>query len=117
MKKLLYLLLVFTTVFCRRDLPVFEIKLDAPVHERYDAVMKHFNSSLSEVYHSLTDGVLGMLLTPLSLMRGPEEPELEEEIRYFANYTGLPYDGIHALQMFYEINSVMIPVVNFTGKV
>merc|ERR1712025_1451129 len=48
-------------------------------------------------------------------MRGPETPELQEEIEYFANSTGLPYEGIHALNWFAEIGSFMVPIVNFTG--
>ena len=78
-------------------MPEFEIKLDAPVAERYEKILKAFNSSLPTVYHDAIEGalegLLGPLLKPLSNERGKEDPEMQEEVEFWANATGLPYEG------------------------
>lgn len=55
------------------------------------------------------------LMKPLSDARGPETPALEEELRYFAEVTNLPYEGIHTLTWLNELGTLMVPIVNFTG--
>jgi hypothetical protein len=47
--------------------------------------------------------------------RGPENEEFQGEINGVASTLGIDVDEIHAIQMLYELNTLMIPLVNLTG--
>lgn len=53
-------------------------------------------------------------LREVAAIRGPEDPALMEEVNFFAEVSGLPAEGIKFIQAFYEIGSIMIPIVNLT---
>eukprot|EP00931_Biecheleriopsis_adriatica_P091848 TRINITY_DN6571_c0_g1_i1.p1 TRINITY_DN6571_c0_g1~~TRINITY_DN6571_c0_g1_i1.p1 ORF type:complete len:343 (+),score=58.58 TRINITY_DN6571_c0_g1_i1:268-1296(+) len=50
----------------------------------------------------------------LSRHRGPEPDEFQREIQGLAELSGIPTDDVHAIQMLYELDTLMVPVVNWT---
>jgi len=48
------------------------------------------------------------------LKRGREETELQREINGIAKHSGIPKNEIHVVQFLYELNTLMVPIVNFT---
>lgn len=48
------------------------------------------------------------------LKRGRETDELNREINGFHKHTGIPKNELHAMQLLYELNTLMVPIVNFT---
>jgi len=50
-----------------------------------------------------------------SMKRGQENPVLQGEIRGISKLIGVEEGLVHLIQMLYEFNTLMIPIVNFTG--
>eukprot|EP00418_Pyrodinium_bahamense_P082999 CAMPEP_0179052758 /NCGR_PEP_ID=MMETSP0796-20121207/21921_1 /TAXON_ID=73915 /ORGANISM="Pyrodinium bahamense, Strain pbaha01" /LENGTH=448 /DNA_ID=CAMNT_0020749331 /DNA_START=66 /DNA_END=1410 /DNA_ORIENTATION=+ len=103
----------------RRAVPEFAIHLDDDPAHRFAAVVSHFNASLQAFYKEFfANGLLKPLtwlaLEELSRWRGPESAELQAEINGIAHLAGLPAFGIHAMQMLYELQTLMVPVDNIT---
>lgn len=100
----------------RRPLPDFDINLDLAPELRFTAIVQHFNASI----HSFVDKLITHNLPVKALLyglvgkRGPETEELQGEIRGIAKLTGLPEYIIHAVQMLYELQTVMVPIENIT---
>jgi hypothetical protein len=101
----------------RLPIPEFSISLDASPEDRFTEVLQYFKSDLQRFVAHLhgTNPVVKLLLAELVKHRGPENDELQGEIRNVAKVTGLPEADVHALQMFYEFNTIMVPIENFTG--
>lgn len=94
----------------------FEINLDEEPEKRFTAVMQHFNSTLWSYYGKswMADKFLSMIAKNLVSKRGPENDELQREIKGYSAVTRIPEDLIHAAQMAYELNTIMVPLTNFT---
>jgi len=97
-----------------RPVPLFTIDLDVAPERRFEEVIRHFNASIQRVFRVLNHAPVRLALRELSAKRGPEDRELMGEIAGIATATGLPEYGIHFMQMVYELNSVMVPIVNIT---
>jgi hypothetical protein len=98
-----------------KPVPAFDIDLDKAPDQRFNEVVGHFNSSIQAFYHKfLNNGALKVLLFGLAKKRGPENDELMGEVHGIARETNLPVYGLHAIQMLYEIQTVMVPIWNIT---
>jgi hypothetical protein len=99
----------------RLPVPEFEVNLDLAPEQRFTKVIGHFNSSIWDFYNSLKPHFLvNNLAKKISNRRGPENDEFQGEIRGVAQLTKIPEDSLHAIQMLYELNTLMVPLVNIT---
>eukprot|EP00931_Biecheleriopsis_adriatica_P091850 TRINITY_DN6571_c0_g2_i1.p1 TRINITY_DN6571_c0_g2~~TRINITY_DN6571_c0_g2_i1.p1 ORF type:complete len:400 (+),score=65.44 TRINITY_DN6571_c0_g2_i1:101-1300(+) len=98
-----------------RAVPEFRVNLDAAPEQRFVDVVQHFNVSLWDFYNSLKPHFMVDAFTKkLSRHRGPEPDEFQREIQGLAEISRIPLDDLHAIQMLYELDSLMVPVVNWT---
>jgi hypothetical protein len=74
----------------------------------YSTVWK-FYSDYFESKHLLLDALYKLVDT-----RGPEPEEMQLEIEGLANASKLPVKFIRGVQMLYELQTVMVPIVNLT---
>lgn len=99
----------------RRSVPEFEINLDAAPEQRFAEVTRHFQSSIQAFWHGFWDNIIAKdAFIGLTKRRGLETEELQKEIEGIANITGLPLYGIHAFQLLYELQTLMVPIENIT---
>ena len=96
--------------------PQFTVDLDAPPEQRFVGIISHFNSSLQTVYNDLITDDLLVLSSAISQKRGPElDPEQMREIAGLAKLTGFPFHLVHTVQMLYELQTLMFPILNLTS--
>lgn len=103
----------------RRPVPEFKIDLDRKPEERYTEVVQHFNSSVNAFVNAYFMGFmkapLRALLRGISAKRGEEQDEeLRGEIRGYAALLGVDEYIVHAVQMLYELQTLMVPIDNIT---
>lgn len=109
------LILVSSISAERRSVPEFEINLDAAPEERFAEVLRHFRPSIQAFWHGFWDNVIAKgAFIGLTKRRGPEPEELQREIEGIAKISGLPLYGIHGFQFLYELQTLMVPIENFT---
>jgi hypothetical protein len=98
------------------EVPSYVINLDLDPQDRYNELIPHFNDTVWEFYtdYFLQYPGLRHLLLNISEVRGPENDEITGELEGFAAMTKLPFEFLKAMQMFEEIQTMMIPVVNFS---
>lgn len=119
--RLFAVLLAACAVTCavsRRHLvPEFEINLDTAPQHRYDGLVPHFNESVWAFYDAFFahDKVLADALYLLTDIRGKENEEHQQEIEGLAAASKLPLKFVQGIQMLYELQTLMVPIVNFTG--
>merc|ERR1712032_1035161 len=103
----------------RLPVPEFEVNLDLAPEERFTEVVQHFNSSLQNFikYLHADNFIVKGLAKALVKRRGPENDELQAEVRGMAKLLNIPESELQAIQMLYELNTLMIPLVNLTGAV
>lgn len=100
----------------RRPVPEFDIDLGTVPEKRFAEVNQHFNASIHRFYYKYLDSLSAhFALKQLAKLRGPENEELQGEIRGVAEATNLPEYGVQAIQMLYELQTVMVPMVNFSS--
>jgi len=100
----------------RVPVPEFEINLDLDPEERFTEVLTHFNSSLHNFathLHADTSAVKA-IATAAAIKRGRETDELNRELTGAHRVTGIAKNELHIIQLLYELNTLMIPIVNFT---
>jgi hypothetical protein len=95
--------------------PEFEINLDLAPEDRFIKVIEHFNDTLSDVYAKLTSTYfVSDIFEKIAKHRGPETDELMGEIRGISKASGIPVDVIQSVQLLYELQTIMVPFVNFS---
>ena len=65
--------LLILGVACRRELPVFELKIDGTVEERYSKVAEYFKETFQKVWNDADELLLGNLediVWNISYLRG-----------------------------------------------
>jgi len=100
----------------RVPVPEFEINLDLDPEERFTEVLTHFNSSLHNFathLHADTSAVKA-IATAAAIKRGRETDEFDRELTGAHRVTGIAKNELHIIQLLYELNTLMIPIVNFT---
>ena len=104
-----------------KALPLYEINLDLDPSQRYVAlfdtsVYPDFNATVWKFYEeSFADNAaLTDLLYGITAQRGPESEEQQAEIESLSSLSRLPLAFVHSIQMLYELQTVMVPIVNLT---
>lgn len=99
----------------------YVIDLDSPPEARYSEIIHDssngFNSTVWKFYNEYfaNDKVLTDLLYDIIDKRGEESSaEMHAEIQGLAQMSGLPFKFVHVVQLLYELQTLMVPVVNFT---
>ena len=98
-----------------RPVPTLEINLDLPPEQRYVGVATRFNSSIWRFYDKLFahDAALTNALYAMVDKRGPEpDAIMRGEIEGIVATTRLPAKFVQGVQSLYELQTLMIPVVN-----
>ena len=121
--RLLSLLLATAAVAsARRTVRTYTIDLDLPPHQRYDHIVgdtsNGFNATVWKFWDSYfaKDALLRDLLYGIADKRGKENPEMAGEIDGLAAASGLPRKFVKGVQLLYELQTIMVPIVNFTGQ-
>jgi len=101
-------------------LPKYIVNLDLAPEQRYEGLFSvpgtDYNATVWKFYNEyfVKYPPLMTLLSDLTTKRGPEPDEQQREINGLAAMSGLPVDFVQGIQMLYELQTVMVPVVNFT---
>ena len=101
----------------RQAVKTFQIDLDLDPKERYAKLLPYFNDTVWGFYNTYfaKDKVLTDVLYGLSKKRGIEkDPEQQAEIQAYADLSRLPLQFVQSIQMLYEIQTLMVPIVNFS---
>ena len=105
-----------------KPVPTYTINLDAAPEHRYDHIVgdlsNGFNATVWGFWNKYfaNDKILTDVLFGISDKRGDEVPEMQAEIEGLAAASGLPLKFVKSIQMLYELQTLMIPIVNFTKK-
>ena len=99
-----------------RPVPEFRISLDDPPESRFTHIVPTFNSSIWKFYdgYFAHDPILRDALYLLADVRGKENAEMQAEVDGIAAATRLPGKFVAGIQMLYELQTIMVPVVNFS---
>ena len=99
-----------------KKVKTYEINLDLPPNKRYSHLVPDFNETVWSFYNTYfaKDKLLTDLLYGLTDKRGPENEEQQGEVEGMAAVSGLPLKFVQGMQMLYEIQTLMVPIVNFS---
>ena len=86
------------------------------MQERYAELLPKFNATVWGFWNQFfaNDTALRDGLFLLADKRGKENDEQQREIAGMAKLSGLPVKFVQAMQMLYELQTLMVPVVNST---
>ena len=102
-----------------RTVPTLVIDLDRPPEQRYVEVATRFNSSIWAFYDKLFahDAALTDALHALVDARGPEpDGVMRAEVDGIIKTTRLPAKFVQGIQALYELQTLMVPVVNGSSR-
>ena len=102
-----------------RSVPSLHISLDLPPEIRYVEVATRFNSSIWNFYNTLFahDAALTNALYAMVDKRGPEpDAIMRGEIQGIIATTRLPAKFVQGVQALYELQTLMVPVVNGSSR-
>ena len=102
-----------------RPVPTLTINLDLPPEQRYVGVATRFNSSIWHFYTTLFahDAALTNALYAMVDKRGPESDGIMRgEIQGIVATTRLPAKFVQGVQALYELQTLMVPVVNGSSR-
>ena len=105
----------------RREVRTYTIDLDADPRDRYAHIVSDssngFNATVWKFWdqYFAQDAILRDVLYKITDKRGPENEEMEGEIDGLAEISGLPRKFVKAVQLLYELQTIMVPIVNFTS--
>jgi hypothetical protein len=100
-----------------RPVPTFEINLDDPPADRFTHVARRFKKQYYKFYNEFgnSTGALNMALGS-SLMRGPEDPELQAEAEGVAKALGIPAYYIQQQQLAFPLQEMKGPFFTYLHK-
>ena len=109
-------LLLAAVASARHAAPEYTIDLDLPPEQRFLELIPHFNSTVWGFYNKYfaNDAVVRDALYALSAARGKENDEYEAEVKGMADASKLPLQFVRGIQMLYEIQTLMPPVLNIS---
>ena len=117
---LFVVLLTCAAVNARRPILTYNIDLDLEPSQRYVELISDskngFNKTVWSFYNTYfaNDKILTDVLYGISDKRGPEPNEMQGEIQGLSDLSGLPLKFVQSIQMLYELQTLMVPIVNFT---
>jgi hypothetical protein len=117
MQRLSLLLLAVGSASARRTVKEYVINLDSPPGARYNALVPDFNATVWGFFNKYfaKDVILRDALYALVDLRGKEsDAEMQAEIDGLANASKLPAKFVHGIQTLYELQTIMVPIVNFS---
>mmetsp|Transcript_4246 Transcript_4246/g.13321 ORF Transcript_4246/g.13321 Transcript_4246/m.13321 type:complete len:405 (+) Transcript_4246:137-1351(+) len=95
--------------------PRVTIDLDLPPANRFDAAVAQFNASAWAVWALFEDhAALRDALYAVVDARGPEPDEMQQEVEGLAATSKLPVKFVQGVQALYELQTLMVPIVNFS---
>ena len=102
-----------------RSIPTYHINLDLPPNQRYDDIIAKnptFNATVWDFYtkYFANDKILTDVLRGITNKRGPENDEMQAEIEGLVAASKLPIDFVKGIQPLYELQTLMVPIVNFS---
>lgn len=117
---------VSVVVSGRVPIPNYVIDLDVAPSERWADIIVNgtsgggvpFNRTFWQFYEEyvVSHSAVKEALFALVAKRGPEaDEEFMEELEGIAFYSRLPVEFVQGIQMLYELQTLMVPIVNFTG--
>lgn len=100
----------------RRAVPVFTVNLDAPPETRFLSIVPTFNKTVWTFWDRFfaKDAVLRDALYALVDLRGEENAEMQAELNGLANASKLNIKFLQGVQMLYELQTIMVPIVNMS---
>lgn len=101
----------------RREVKEYVINLDLEPEVRYAELLPEFNSTVWGFWdkYFAHDKVLRDALYLITDIRGKETDEMQREIQGLSEASKLPLKFVQAVQMLYELQTLMVPIVNFTS--
>jgi len=106
----------------RRPVKVFNINLDSDPEHRFDEVTAHFNATMWAFVEKMMFGpsveqkAIKKVLYKVVEKRGEENAEQQKEIEGIARVSKVDVRAMHALQMLYELDTLMPPVRRGNGN-
>lgn len=100
----------------REPVPTYTIDLDTKPEDRFAHIVPHVNKTVWGFWdkYFANDKLLTDALFLLTDLRGKEPQELQAEVEGLASASKLPLKFVQAVQMLYELQTMMVPVVNFS---
>jgi len=100
-----------------RPLPSFDINLDAAPEVRFKAVLTTYNATIWSFYQKIfvEQPEVQKFVHDLVKKRGPENAEMQGEVQGVATVTGMSIDAAAAVQLLYELQTLMVPIENVTS--
>jgi hypothetical protein len=113
---LLYIQLNTTHLIQAGKVPTYTLNLDLPPNQRYNKFVHLYNETVWLFYDRFFahDPILTDILYDITKERGLENEEQQGEIEGMATASGLPLPFVQGIQMLYELQTLMVPIVNFT---
>lgn len=101
-----------------RPVPSFDINLDLAPQLRFKAVLTTYNATIWEFYQKVfvEQPEVQKFVHDLVQKRGPENAEMQAEIQGVSTITGLSLEAAAAVQMLYELQTLMVPISNITSE-
>jgi hypothetical protein len=117
-RAVLALVLLACSTVARREVTEYEINLDLAPAERFKHIVPQFNVTVWKFWNDYfaKDAILQDALFALTDIRGAEVDELQQEIVGMAEATRLPLKFIQGIQGLYELQTLMVPIVNITSS-
>lgn len=99
-----------------RPVPEFTINLDSEPEDRFIEVLTNFAAPLQNFVKFIhaDNSTVKAIASAIALKRGRETEEFNRELNGMSKVTGIAKNELHMVQMLYELNTLMIPIVNFT---
>jgi hypothetical protein len=100
----------------RIALPEYELNLDLAPEDRYTELVPHYNASVWKFYNQIQTNHPGVVkaLNLLVELRGNEPDEMQREVNGLAAASKLPVKFVQGIQTLYEVQTLMVPIVNFS---
>lgn len=97
-----------------RPLASFDINLDDPPQVRFKAVLTTYNATIWQFYQKVfvEQPEVQKIVRDMVKKRGPENAEMQAEIEGAAAITKMDVDALSAVQLLYELQTLMVPIVN-----
>jgi hypothetical protein len=96
---------------------LFVINLDDAPEVRFKAVLTTYNATIWSFYQTIfvEQPEVQKFVHDLVKKRGPENAEMQAEVQGVSTITGMSIDAAAAVQLLYELQTLMVPIENITS--